>query len=57
MDGEEDFDGGGYEGGGDDTPEPEDKTRSVPTCIRNNHLIFLALHVNAFRRSVVVQFD
>ena len=24
MDGEDDFDGGGYEGGGDDTPEPED---------------------------------
>jgi hypothetical protein len=39
MDGEDDFDGGGYDGG-DDTPEPEDK-RSVPTCIRNNHLIFL----------------
>jgi hypothetical protein len=51
MDGEDtDFDGDGGYDGGDDTSEPADKTRSVPTCIRNNHLIFLALHVNAFRR-------
>jgi hypothetical protein len=38
MEDDGDFDGGGYEGG-DDTPEPEDKTRSVPTCIRNNHFL------------------